>query len=302
MRIPVPLILLLTALLPAGCDRSDHPEAIWDSSDGRMRPLIYPRGIAYAPKTDEYFVVDRMARIQRISGDGRFINEWLTPEQQQGRPVGITVGPDGNLYVPDTHYHRILVYTPDGKELRRWGSNGTEPGQFIYPTDIAFDSAGRIFVSEYGDHDRIQVFDAQAHFLFQFGEFGQHDGQFSRPQSMVIDKDLLYVTDACNHRIVVFTTDGKFVRNIGTAGSEPGQFRFPYGLDDDGQGNLLVTEFGNNRVQKISKSTGRSLWTWGTTGRAEGELAYPWAAVVNNRHRVVIVDSGNNRLQIVRAP
>jgi DNA-binding beta-propeller fold protein YncE len=294
------LSLLLLLQPTGGCGKPDEPEAIWDSSDSRIHPLVYPRGIAYSPAADEFFVVDRMARIQRISGDGRFICEWRMPEQQQGKPVGIAVGPDGNIYVPDTHYHRVIVYTPDGRELRRWGTKGAGPGEFIYPTDIAFASNGRVLVSEYGDNDRIQVFDAQGNYLYQFGRFGQKAGEFSRPQSMLVDKDLLYLTDACNHRIEVFTVEGKFVREMGTVGSGPGQFRFPFGLVADLDGNLIVTEFGNNRVQKIAKDSGRCMWTLGQAGRETGEMAYPWASVVDKRGRLVVLDSGNNRLQVFR--
>jgi DNA-binding beta-propeller fold protein YncE/ABC-type spermidine/putrescine transport system permease subunit II len=295
----VPL-LLVGLLLVSGCGPSDKPDAVWGPPGTGPHPMVYPRGIAYAPKTDEFFIVDRTARIQRLDHNGAFVCEWQMPAQANGKPVGISIGPDGNVYVPDTHYHRVIVYTPDGQLLRQWGSEGKAPGQFIFPTDIAFDSAGNIFVSEYGDNDRIQVFSPAGEFLYQFGSFGQGDGEVSRPQSMVIDGDTLYITDACNHRIAVFTTKGKFLRNMGQSGSAPGQFRFPYGLDDDGQGNLLVTEFGNNRVQKIAKSDGHAIATWGTTGRAEGELAYPWAGVIDKRGRAVIVDSGNNRLQVVK--
>ena len=43
---------------------------------------------------------------------------------------------------------------------------GTGPGQFIYPTDVAFDAKGHVFVSEYGDNDRIQVFEPDGKFLY----------------------------------------------------------------------------------------------------------------------------------------
>ena len=291
------LLLLFLPLLFSGCSPSDKPQAIWQEPS--IHPLVYPRGIAYSATTGDFFVVDRLARIQRISHDGHYLGSWQMPESANGKPVGISVGPDGNIYIPDTHYHRVIVYTPDGREIRRWGGMGTAPGQFIYPTDIAFDSTGRIFVSEYGDNDRIQVFDPQGQFLYQFGQFGQKEGQFSRPQSMVIDGPLLYLTDSCNHRIDVFTLEGKFVRQMGSAGNQPGEFLFPYGLDQDNQGHLLVTEFGNNRIQIIDKQTGKSIRQFGHAGRAEGELAYPWAAVFAPAQRVVIVDSGNNRLQIV---
>jgi ABC-type Fe3+ transport system permease subunit/DNA-binding beta-propeller fold protein YncE len=282
-----------------GCDEVDTPDEVWLETGIADGQVVYPRAIAYSPSDDTFFVCDRTAHVQHIDSNGKFLNGWHMPLSAQGKPVGLTVGPDGNLYVPDTHYHRVMVYSPVGKLLREWGSQGTAPGQFIYPTDVAFDSKGNVFVSEYGDNDRIQVFDPRdGKFLYQFGAFGSGDGQFSRPQSMVIDGDHLYVTDACNHRICVFKTDGSFVRNLGSAGSQPGQFRFPYGLDMDKDGDLIVCEFGNNRVQKIDKNTGSGKATWGGAGREPGRLAYPWGVAVDKRGRVIVVDAGNNRLQV----
>jgi DNA-binding beta-propeller fold protein YncE len=260
--------------------------------------VIYPRGIAYSKSDDSFFVVDRQARIQHLDRDGSYIHGWRTPVWTQGKPVGLTVGPDGNLYVPDTHYNRVLVYTPKGELIREWGSFGTGPGQFIYPTDIAFDSKGNIFVSEYGDNDRIQVFDREGKVLYQFGKFGDGPGEFSRPQSMLIENDLVYVTDECNHRIVVFRTDGAFVRNMGKVGSALGELRFPYGLAMDSVGHLIVCEFGNNRVQLLDKETGKGLAVWGMAGREPGQLIYPHGVEVDKRDRVVAVDAGNNRLQV----
>lgn len=298
MKLPALPSLLLCTLLLTGCNKSSTPDAVWLETGAGDGQVVYPRGIAYSPSDDTFFVVDRMARIQHFDHTGHFLNGWRMPKWDLGKPVGLSVGPDNNVWVPDTHYHRVVVYSPRGERLREWGSLGTDPGQFIYPTDIAFDSAGHVFVGEYGDHDRIQVFTNDGKFLYQFGAFGDGPGQFSRPQSLLIDHDVVYVTDACNHRICVFKTDGTFVRNMGHVGSAPGEFRFPYGLDQDREGNLVVCEFGNNRVQRIDKLTGKGLATWGAAGRDPGQLAYPWALTVDRRDRVITVDSGNNRLQV----
>jgi DNA-binding beta-propeller fold protein YncE len=292
------LSVFICGSILCGCRKAGEPEAIWCETGTGPDQVVYPRGIAYSKDDDTFFIVDRVARIQHLDHKGRYLNEWQMPEWQLGKPVGLTVGPDGNLWVPDTHYHRVMVYTPDGKNIRSFGKLGNGPGEFIYPTDIAFDSAGKIFVSEYGDNDRISVFDRDEKFLYQIGRFGQGDGEFSRPQSMLIEGDLIYVTDASNHRICVFKTDGTFVRNIGRCGSRPGEFRFPYGLDQASDGNLIVCEFGNNRVQKIDKQTGAGLAMWGRAGREPGELAYPWGVAVDKRDRIVAVDAGNNRLQV----
>jgi DNA-binding beta-propeller fold protein YncE len=292
------LAISLIALLPTGCRRATAPREIWLETGAGEGEVVYPRGIAYSPRDDTFFVVDRMARIQHFDRKGQFLNAWRMPEFAQGKPVGISVAPDGDVWLPDTHYNRICVYSPKGELKFSFGSYGMGPGQFIYPTEIAWDGHGQVFISEYGDNDRIQVFDMQGHYQRQFGKFGQGNGEFSRPQSMLIEDDLIYVTDACNHRLCVFKTDGTWVRNIGRVGSAPGEFRFPYGLDEDREGHLIVCEFGNNRVQRLDKKTGRSLGTWGIGGRGPGELAYPWAVIVDKRDHVIVVDSGNNRLQV----
>ncbi len=293
-----PLIGLVLVLQLAGCGSSKEPENIWLDTGTGPGQVAYPRAATYDSIDDTFFVVDRVARVQHFDHNGKYLNEWRMPNWEHGKPVGISVGPDGNVYVPDTHYQRVMVYSPQGQLLRQWGKMGTGPGDFIYPTDVAFDSKGNVFVSEYGDNDRIQVFKPDGTFLYTFGKMGQGDGEFSRPQSMVIDHDILYVTDACNHRVVVFKTDGTFLRNMGKCGSGMGEFRYPWGLDEDHDGNLIVCEQGNNRIQKINKITGEGLAIWGSAGRDPGQLAYPWAAIVDKRDRIITVDSGNNRLQV----
>lgn len=291
---------LLALGASVGCPGAGTPDAIWCETGVGPGQVVYPRAISYDGRDDSFWIVDRMARVQHLNRDGRPLGEWRMPQYAAGKPVGISIGPDGNVWVPDTHYGQVRIYSPGGEPLATWGSFGTAPGQFVYPTDIAFDDRGRVFVGEYGDNDRIQVFDLRGNRLYQFGRFGQGDGEFSRPQSLVVDGDLIYVADACNHRIVVFTLEGQFVRNIGRVGSGPGEFRFPYGLDLDAEGNLVVCEFGNNRVQRIDKRTGQSLGAWGANGREPGQLSYPWAVAVDRRGRIVAVDSGNNRLQVFR--
>lgn len=234
---------------------------------------------------------------------------------------------DELLYIADTHYARVMIYKPpppqeadeDGSREKRkptlvgqFGEYGQGNGQFIYPTDVAVllapggKQVERIYVGEYGGNDRVSVFDGQYKFLFSIGTWG--DGadptqvRFARPQSLLIEnvngRRELIVTDSANHRIGRLTLDGELIGWIGspqTMGTEPGQMTYPYGLASLGDGTVMVTEFGGNRVQRIDLASGESLGVWGRTGRGAGELAAPWAVAVLGRETFV-VDSGNNRL------
>ncbi len=260
--------------------------------------FLYPRAIAMAPD-GSLVVIDKTGRVQWFSAEGKFLSAFAMPQGQAGKPTGLAVAPDGTLWVADTHYHRVLVFTPEGKLLREIGRMGREPGCFLYPTHVAFAPDGRVFVSEYGGNDRISVFQPDGNFLASFGSPGEGDGQFSRPSAMAVDasRGRLYVADACNHRVATYDLSGRLRGYFGSAGVAPGQLRYPYGLSLMADGKLAVCEFGNNRVQVFSPD-GRSLGIYGGAGRELGQLAYPWALAAGAGSRVYVVDAGNNRVQL----
>ncbi|MFN0010479.1 MAG: hypothetical protein ACKVS8_02420 [Phycisphaerales bacterium] len=246
-------------------------------------------------------------------------------------PPGVGTPGERVLYVADTHYHRVLVYrlpeagtrsveggglfagpleasTPE--LLTQWGEYGEGDGQFIYATSVAVltDERGerveRFYVSEYGGNDRVSVFDGARRFLFAFGKPGLGPGaEFQRPQQVVIDKahKRLVIADSRNHRLGLFTYDGELLRWIGspeTAGSEPGRWRYPWGMHLLEDGSMLVVEHGNNRVQRVNLQSGESLGVWGKAGRRVGELAEPWGVWVTGG-RAYVVDTGNHRVVAV---
>lgn len=336
---PAALVVGLITLAP-GCDPAVPVAGPLAVDRVLGEPGTFPGQFAYPRAIDfdgrNLWVVDKAARVQQIDPEtGRAGVWWRMPEFELGKPTGITVAPatlpDGSLgpalYVADTHYHRVVVYAipremPDKAReiepelLASFGSAGTEPGQFVYPTDVAVlltadgGAVERVYVSEYGGNDRISVFDAGYEFLFAFGSLG--DGldpaavEFSRPQSMAIDtgRRELIVTDACNHRLGRFGLDGQLLGWVGSP--EPGpdalvRFDFPYGLTLLADSTVLVTEFGSSHLQRVDTERGVSLGVFGSAGRGEGELATPWAAAVGDRVTYVL-DSGNNRVVATELP
>jgi sugar lactone lactonase YvrE len=204
------------------------------------------------------------------------------------------------LLVADTHYSRVLTYTPAGELLTNrtlGGTTGQGPGELNWVADVVRDSSGNYYVSEYGELDRLQKFAPDGIFIAQWGGHGSDPGQFMRPQHLEIDADgLLWVADACNHRIQVFDLSGKFIKTWGTQGTEVGQIYYPYCIALDGKGHIYVSEFGNHRVQKFTLD-GKSVGTWGTAGRKPGQLNTPWALVLDSRGRAHVLDSMNHRVQ-----
>ena len=274
-------------------------EIVFGAPGGADGLFVTPRGFAVDPRDESIYVVDKTARIQHFTRDGAFINQWPMPESTMGKPVGISVSPDGRVFVPDTHYHRILVFDSDGKELDRFGSFGTGPGEFVYPTDVVFGPEDELYIAEYGTNDRIQVFDSRGNYLREFGASGRNEGEFTRPQSMVFSADHseLFIADSCNHRVVVVDPQGHWLRVLGGPGRAPGRFCYPYGIDLLPDGTLLVCEYGSGRLQRLDPRTGAVLEVYGGPGTKKGKLREPWGVEAHG-DRVLVLDSGNARVQI----
>jgi len=258
----------------------------------------YPRAIAISPSGGVY-VADKTGRIQRFDAAGRWQMQWFMPEYQNGKPTGITVDRHGRLFAADTHYNRVIVFDPDGREIGRFGAAGRGAGQFELPTDVAVDSEGFVYVGEYGGNDRISKFTPDWRFVCSFGGPDSGAAALSRPTGLVLDeRQELWVADACNHRVCRFDRSGRLLGSFGSLGKGVGQLCYPYDIACLADGTLLVCEYGNSRLQRFDRS-GRSLGTWGTAGRRVGQLASPWGVAVGPAGRLYVIDSGNNRIQIV---
>ncbi|MCE5267576.1 MAG: hypothetical protein LLG00_06805 [Planctomycetaceae bacterium] len=297
-------LLLVVAIFAAGCEQSPTGEgrvySVWGRrgiSNGRLQK---PRAMAI-DRGDRLYIVDMTARIQVFTTAGEFLRGWQTPDHRFGKPTGLTIARDGTIWVADTHYYRVLVYAPEGKLLRTIGGvRGERPGEFGLVTSVAHDSAGNVYVSEYGEYDRIQKFSPGGKFLVQWGGHGSKPGQFIRPQKMAFDEhDHLWVTDSCNHRIQVFDTSGKLLSVWGVEGSGPGQLYYPYDLALAPDDTVYICEFGNHRVQKFTRD-GRSLGCFGAEGRAKGQFYNPWALVRDSRGMIYVLDTNNHRVQAVK--
>jgi DNA-binding beta-propeller fold protein YncE len=296
----LPVLLLLAVIGCGDARKTNEPKVIeaFGKSGAGPGEFLYPRAIALDGDS-AVLVVDKTGRIQRFSPEGQNLSTIQMPLTEAGKPTGISLHKDGRLFVADTHYSRVVIFSREGQRIGEFGKYGQEGGCFIYPTDVAFAPDGRIFVSEYGGNDRISVFTAEGGYLFSFGSPGTAEGQLSRPAALCVDeaRGCLYVADACNHRIGVYDLDGHLQRYIGSAGLGPGELRYPYGLSLLDDGTIVVCEYGNNRLQLFSPE-GRSLAIYGQAGRQLGQLAYPWAVAVDAHRRAFVVDAGNNRIQV----
>ena len=119
---------------------------------------------------------------------------------QFNEPCDVITAPNGDIFVSDGHSGqnanpaegstgRIIKFSPEGEYIMEWGQIGDAQGEFRTPHGMAFDSQGRLFVADRGNH-RIQIFDQEGNHLDSYY-------QFSRISGLFIDgDDNLYAIDS----------------------------------------------------------------------------------------------------------
>jgi ABC-type Fe3+ transport system permease subunit/sugar lactone lactonase YvrE len=269
-----------------------------------------PRSVA-VDLQDNLYVVDMTGRVQKFSSNGLFLLSWQMPQTDLGKPKGLCRDRQGNILVVEPHYQRMNLFSPAGGLMAQWGRRGTNAGQFMLPRAVAVNSQNEILVSEYGPAERVQRFGlagppaAQSNanrapaplFLGAIGHAGTGPGEFNRPEGLCVDaQDRIYVADSCNHRIQVFSSDGKLLRAYGKAGTGLGQLSYPYDISVDAAGRQYVCEFGNSRIQ-VFDANDQPIEVIGGPGAAPGQFNNPWGVALDSAGNLYVADSQNHRVQ-----
>lgn len=83
---------------------------------------------------------------------------------------------------------------------------------------------------------------------FRQSFYGSFDSPLGKPMDVTKIGELIYVTDTKNNQIQVFDQSGNNVLKFGKAGSEKGQFQFPYGIAGDKKENIYVADLYNGNI------------------------------------------------------
>ena len=119
---------------------------------------------------------------------------------QLNQPCDVITAPNGDIFVSDGHSGqgldpppgvtgRILKFDSEGNFIKEWGEIGFRPGQFRTPHAMEFDSQGRLYVADRGNH-RIQIFDQDGNLLDTYMQYSRISGLF------MTANDTLYAIDS----------------------------------------------------------------------------------------------------------
>ena len=240
---------------------------------GRFAVLPMPGGIAVDREGRVYVAPLMSHKVCVYSPAGRLLREWGKHGKGDGefdQPGGIAVAPDGTVYVADQVNRRVQRFSAEGKFLLNWGEYGTRPGQFDGkdklpnrtggPNFVAVDRYGYVYTTEAAP-GRIQKFTPDGKPVSWFGDNGTGPGGFGgRPKNLpgpiaiCVEAGGRIWVSSTNHRVQVFSPEGKFLGGAVAIepGDGPGRFHTPHGLVFDSRGQLYVADSQNHRIQKFA--------------------------------------------------
>jgi DNA-binding beta-propeller fold protein YncE len=177
-----------------------------------------------------------------------------------------------------------------------FGAKGSGDGQFSFPSGIAADAQGNVWVVDTANN-RVQKFDSTGKYLSKFGSGGTSDGQFKNPSGIAIDaQGDIWIADSGNNRLQKFDSTGKYLSKFGSSGSGNGQFNFPAGIAIDPLGNIWIADAENDRIQKFN-SKGEYQSKFGSSGSGKEQLDFPTSVAIDAEGALWVTDWNNDRLQ-----
>ena len=183
---------------------------------------------------------------------------------------------------------------------------GSELNQLYYPTGIALDPSGDLYVSDMYNH-RIQRWKpgATVGITAAGGNgFGHGPSQLEEPGKIDIDSQgNLYIADTGNNRIQKWEyggLTGTTVAGGNGLGSELNQLYNPFGIAVDNDGTIYVSELSNHRVTKwsVGVSEGEIVAGGNGEGSDPDQLAIPMGIAINKNGDLFVADTYNHRVQL----
>jgi hypothetical protein len=307
-----------------------------EDGQGELAQFNWPTGVAVGPDWTVYAADYANYLIRKISPDGLVSTlagsgepGWLDGAGTAARfngPDGIALAPSGDLYVADADNRRIRKVAPDGTVTTVAGSGqpGTRDGpaasaQFLYPTGVAVDQAGTLYIADRGAHTIRKITSrGVVSTLAGTGRPGYTDGmgsiaQFHDPMTVVVDRSgRLFVADSGNHAIRMILPEGRVSTVAGSpqAGAIDGRraaarFNWPAGLAVDQRDNLYVADSNNALIRMISPDGQvTTLAGIGHAGSDDGPgntagFHFPTGVAVDRQGNVYVADSANNMIRLI---
>jgi DNA-binding beta-propeller fold protein YncE len=248
------------------------------------------------------------AMLWEFDPNGKFIKEWGPHNYAASFAHSVRVDKNDNVWQVDEGSGMIVKYNPQAVPIEQFGrtpeaidyleasvekqGRGFEGearreehpvemvkrlhpdggvGTFNRPTDVAWDSAGNVFVTDGYGNSRVVKIAPGGHWLKWVGTWGTGPNQFNIVHSVAVDShDNIYAADRNNHRIQVYDDNLNFEKSITGIGA-------PWGVcipkaDASGKQYIFSSDGTSGRLYKIDLGSGKVVgWAQTSLGRGEDD-------------------------------
>jgi NHL repeat-containing protein len=233
----------------------------------------------------------------------------------------VRVDKDDNIWAVDEGSNMVIKFNPQGRvtmvigrrpeaveELTNFTGQGgytgaNKPYSFNRPTDVAWDAAGNIFVSDgYGD-SRVVKYDKNGRFLKSSGVRGNQQGQLNLPHTLATDaQGNVYIGDRSNARVQVWDNDLNFKAIYDQVGSpwaiciSPGPHQYLYvsnSVPDNGDSRAAAQ---TGEIYKMELD-GTILGKFGRAGKALKEFSTVHEIDCRNPNELYVAEITDWRVQ-----
>jgi sugar lactone lactonase YvrE len=296
-------------------ERSSRPARIWGTLlvAGVALGLAFAYDVSRRSERVEPWVFGDRSWVTVVAGDGvADVRDGPSPLARFSDPFGVTVAPDGSIYVADAgRAQRVRRIAPDGTVTTMAGGapgyrdGPTSTARFDTPSGVAIDAGGGVLVADTGNNAIRRIApDGRVTTVAGDGISGHRDGparqaRFRGPTGIAVDaRGRIIVADTYNDRIRAIHPDGTVstIAGSGTPGLADGPaaasaFHTPSDVAVDSAFNIYVADFGNVAIRKISPD-GRvtSVPHHGLVRPTSVAIAPDGVIYAAGDHRVIVVD------------
>ena len=258
------------------------------------------------------------SRLFEFDQNGTFVREIGRGSYGFAMAHAVRVDSQDNVWTVDEGTNTIVKWNPEGRvEMvlgRRHESveglipNATpippaQPYSFNRPTDIAWDAAGNIFISDGYNNSRAVKYDKNGRYIASVGIRGAEPSQMNTPHSIQVDaRGNVYVADRGNRRIQVFGNDltlRAIYDNVGAPWAvciTPGPHQYLYSSNSNPDNNNADIGAVTGEIYKMELD-GTIIGKFGKAGKQLGEFGTVHAIDCKNENELIVAEITAWRVQ-----
>ena len=227
----------------------------------------------------------------------------------------VRVDGQDNIWAVDEGTNMVIKFNPEERVVMVLGRRPEaieglpappavdEPYLFNRPTDVAWDPAGDIFVSDGYGNSRVVKYDKNGRFIASVGTKGSAQGQLNLPHTIATDaKGNVYVGDRSNSRIQVFDNDLTFKAIYDQVGApwavciSPGPHQYLYSSNSNPDSNNSLISAVTGEIYKMELD-GTILGKFGKAGKGPGEFSSAHELDCRNENEILVAEITSWRVQ-----